>query len=65
MPLENMKFDLDTLNAAIQSLPQRTREIISNADELIRRSDILVTACNELYIQIKDVGAYVKRPTGL
>ena len=65
MPLENMKFDLDRLNAAIQSLPQSTREIMSNADELIRRSDILVTACNELYKEVKDVGAYVKRPTGL
>lgn len=65
MPLENMKFDLDRLNAAIQSLPQSTREIMSNADELIRRSDILVKACNELYLQVKDVGAYVKRPVGI
>lgn len=65
MPLENMKFDLDRLNAAIQSLPQSTREIMSNADELIRRSDILVTACNELYKEVKDVGAYVKRQTGI
>lgn len=63
MPLENMKFDLDRLNAAIQSLPQSTREIMSNADELIRRSDILVKACNELYKEVKDVGAYVKRAT--
>ena len=60
-----MKFDLDRLNAMVQSLPASTREIMSNADELIRRSDILVKACNELYIQVKDVGAYVKRPTGL
>lgn len=65
MPLENMKFDLDRLNAAIQSLPQSTREIMSNADELIRRSDILVTACNELYKEVKDVGAYVKHPVGI
>lgn len=65
MPLENMKFDLDRLNAAIQSLPYSTREIMSNADELIRRSDILVTTCNELYKEVKDVGAYVKRQTGI
>ena len=60
-----MKFDLDRLNAAIQSLPQSTREIMNNADELIRRSDILVNTCNELYKEVKDVGAYVKRATGL
>ena len=65
MPLENMKFKLDTVNAMIQTLPQSTREIISNADELIRRSDILVNTCNELYLQVKDAGAYVKRPTGI
>lgn len=61
MPLENMKFDLDRLNALIQTLPQSTREIMNNADELTRRSDILVKACSELYIQVKDVGAYLKR----
>lgn len=38
---------------------------MSNADELIRRSDILVTTCNALYKEVKDVGAYVKRPTGI
>jgi hypothetical protein len=38
---------------------------MSDADELIRRSDILVRACNELYIQVKDVGAYVKHPVGI
>ena len=65
MPLENMKSKLDMINAMIQTLPQSTREIMSNADELIRRSDILVRACNELYKEVKDVGAYVKRPTGL
>lgn len=65
MPLENMKSKLDMINAMIQTLPQSTREIMSNADELIRRSDILVRACNELYLQVKDVGAYVKRATGL
>lgn len=65
MPLENMKSKLDMINAMIQSLPQSTREIMSNADELIRRSDILVTACNELYKEVKDVGAYVKRQTGI
>lgn len=65
MPLENMKFKLDKINAMIQRLPQSTREIMSNADELIRRSDILVTACNELYKEVVDVGAYVKHPTGI
>lgn len=65
MPLKNMNFELDRINALIQTLPQSTREIMNNADELIRRSGILVTACNELYIQVKDVGAYIKRPTGL
>lgn len=49
----------------IQTLPQNTGEIMSNADELIRRSDILVTTCNALYKKVKDVGAYVKRPTGI
>ena len=38
---------------------------MNNADELIRRSDILVTTCNELYKEVKDVGAYVKRPIGI
>lgn len=57
-----MKFKLDAMNAMIQTLPQSTGEIMSNADELIRRSDILVTTCNALY---KEVGAYVKRPTGI
>lgn len=65
MPLENMKFKLDKINAAIQSLPQNTREIMNNAVELIRRSDILVKTCNELYIQVKDVSAYVKHPVGI
>lgn len=65
MPLENMKFKLDKINAMIQPSPKSTREIMSNADELIRRSDILVNACNELYIQVKDVGVYVKRLKGL
>ena len=65
MPLENMKFKLDTANAMIQTLPQSTIENMNNADELIRRSDILVTTCNELYKEVKDVGAYVKRPIGI
>ena len=65
MLLDNMKFKLDKINAMIQTLPQSTREIMSNADELIRRSGILVTVCNELYKEVKDVGAYVKCPTGL
>lgn len=65
MPLENMKSKLDMINAMIQTLPQSTREIMNNVDELTRRSDILVKACNELYLQVKDVGAYVKRTTGL
>ena len=38
---------------------------MGNADELIRRSGILVTVCNELYKEVKDVGAYIKCPTGL
>lgn len=45
MLLENMKFKLDAMNAMIQTLPQSTVEIMSNVDELIRRSDILVTTC--------------------
>jgi len=65
MPLENMKFKLDKINAMIQGLPQSTREIMSNADEVIRRSGILVNACNELYKEVVDVGAYVKHPTGM
>lgn len=65
MPLKNMNFELDRINALIQTLPQSTREIMNNADELIRRSGILVNACNELYLQVRDVGAYIKRPTGL
>lgn len=65
MPLENMKSKLDMINAMIQTLPQSTKEIMSNADELIRRSDILVNTCNELYKEVKDVGAYVKRQTGI
>lgn len=65
MPLENMKSKLDMINAMIQTLPQSTREIMNNADELIRRSDILVNTCNELYKEVKDVGAYVKRQTGI
>ena len=65
MLLENMKFKLDAMNAIIQTLPQSTREIMGNADELIRRSGILVTVCNELYKEVKDVGAYIKCPTGL
>ena len=60
-----MKFKLDKINAMIQTLPQSTREIMGNADELIRRSGILVTVCNELYKEVKDVGAYIKCPTGL
>lgn len=60
-----MMFKLDAMNVMIQTLPQSTGEIMSNADELIRRSDILVTTCNELYKEVKDVGAYVKRPTGI
>ena len=60
MLLDNMKFKLDKINAMIQTLPQSTREIMSNADELIRRSGILAATCNELYIQVRDVGAYVK-----
>ena len=62
---ENMKYKLDAMNAMIQTLPQSTGEIMSDADELIRRSDILVTTCNALYKEVKDVGAYVKRPTGI
>lgn len=65
MPLKNMNFELDRLNALIQTLPQSTREIMNNADELTRRSDILVKACSELYLQAKDVGAYLKRYNGI
>ena len=65
MLLGNMKFKLDAVNTMIQTLPQSTREIMNNTDELIRRSGILVTACNELYIQVRDVGAYVKHPPNI
>ena len=65
MPLENMKFKLDTVNAMIKTLPQSTREIMNNADELIRRSVILATTCDELYSQVRDAGAYVKHPPNI
>ena len=59
---ENMKYKLDAMNAMIQTLPQSTREIMNNADELIRRSVILATTYDELYSQVRDAGAYVKHP---
>lgn len=65
MPLDNLKCNLDIVKGIINGLPDDIKKVMNDKDELIRRSDILVNTCNELYIQVRDVGAYIKRPTGI